>query len=176
LSNNDLALSPLWTTFPQPVENVEDSPSRAFGVCCDGEARRIGSRLQKIRFARSGGMAEWFKAHAWKACVRQKRTVGSNPTPSAILPARSGLRATSRSVNCSACIQTTMIAGRRLSSANAPPTVCFSMRCARPVCSVSRRVRDGRCARTSRSIPPPLRRKPPVSARVNAAVLFRETR
>jgi pyrimidine operon attenuation protein / uracil phosphoribosyltransferase len=30
-------------------------------------------------------VAEWFKAHAWKVCVRQKRTVGSNPTPS-VLP------------------------------------------------------------------------------------------
>jgi hypothetical protein len=29
-----------------------------------------------------GRVAEWFKAHAWKVCVRQKRTVGSNPTPS----------------------------------------------------------------------------------------------
>ena len=32
----------------------------------------------------SGWMAEWFKAHAWKACVRQKRTVSSNLTPSVI--------------------------------------------------------------------------------------------
>jgi hypothetical protein len=32
-------------------------------------------------------MAEWFKAHAWKACVG-KTTVGSNPTLSAtFLPA-----------------------------------------------------------------------------------------
>ena len=30
----------------------------------------------------TGWVAEWFKAHAWKVCVRQKRTVGSNPTPS----------------------------------------------------------------------------------------------
>ena len=29
-------------------------------------------------------MAEWLKAHAWKACVG-KTTVGSNPTLSAIL-------------------------------------------------------------------------------------------
>ena len=27
----------------------------------------------------SGQVAEWLKAHAWKACVRQKRTEGSNP-------------------------------------------------------------------------------------------------
>ena len=29
-----------------------------------------------------GRVAEWFKAHAWKVCLRQKRNVGSNPTPS----------------------------------------------------------------------------------------------
>jgi hypothetical protein len=28
-------------------------------------------------------VAEWLKAHAWKACLRQKRNVGSNPTLSA---------------------------------------------------------------------------------------------
>jgi hypothetical protein len=31
-------------------------------------------------------MAEWFKAHAWKACV-VKATVGSNPSLSATSPA-----------------------------------------------------------------------------------------
>ena len=31
-----------------------------------------------------GGVSEWPKEHAWKACVRQKRTVGSNPTSSEI--------------------------------------------------------------------------------------------
>ena len=30
----------------------------------------------------SGWVAEWFKAHAWKACIRQKRIGGSNPPPS----------------------------------------------------------------------------------------------
>jgi hypothetical protein len=30
----------------------------------------------------SGWVAEWFKAHAWKACLRQKRNEGSNPSPS----------------------------------------------------------------------------------------------
>jgi hypothetical protein len=29
-----------------------------------------------------GWVAEWFKAHAWKACLRQKRNEGSNPSPS----------------------------------------------------------------------------------------------
>ncbi len=28
-------------------------------------------------------MAEWFKAHAWKVCIRQKRIEGSNPSLSA---------------------------------------------------------------------------------------------
>src|SRR5262249_1269726 len=32
-----------------------------------------------------GGVSERLKEHAWKACVRYKRTVGSNPTPSANL-------------------------------------------------------------------------------------------
>lgn len=29
-------------------------------------------------------MSEWLKVHAWKACVRQQRTGGSNPPLSAI--------------------------------------------------------------------------------------------
>ena len=29
-------------------------------------------------------MSEWLKEHAWKACVSQNGTVGSNPTLSAI--------------------------------------------------------------------------------------------
>ena len=32
-----------------------------------------------------GGVAERSMAHAWKVCIRQKRIVGSNPTPSANL-------------------------------------------------------------------------------------------
>src|SRR3954452_18950674 len=32
-----------------------------------------------------GGMAEWFKAHAWKACWGQP-LAGSNPAPSARIP------------------------------------------------------------------------------------------
>jgi hypothetical protein len=31
-----------------------------------------------------GIVAEWFKAHAWKVCVRQ-RTEGSNPSDSAMI-------------------------------------------------------------------------------------------
>ena len=30
-----------------------------------------------------GEMAEWSKAHAWRACKRQKRFLGSNPSLSA---------------------------------------------------------------------------------------------
>lgn len=35
-----------------------------------------------IHYASPGGVSEWLKEHAWKACVRHKRTVGSNPTSS----------------------------------------------------------------------------------------------
>ncbi len=31
-----------------------------------------------------GEMSEWFKEHAWKVCVLQKGTAGSNPALSAI--------------------------------------------------------------------------------------------
>lgn len=31
----------------------------------------------------SGEMSEWFKEHAWKVCVLQKGTAGSNPALSA---------------------------------------------------------------------------------------------
>ena len=37
---------------------------------------------------RFGGMAEWFKAHAWKACWGQL-LAGSNPAPSANVPSNS---------------------------------------------------------------------------------------
>ena len=30
-----------------------------------------------------GEVTEWLKVHAWKACVRRKRTEGSNPSLSA---------------------------------------------------------------------------------------------
>ena len=33
----------------------------------------------------TGEVSEWLKEHAWKACVRQKRTEGSNPSLSAWL-------------------------------------------------------------------------------------------
>lgn len=32
---------------------------------------------------KGGEMAEWSKAHAWRACNRQKRFLGSNPSLSA---------------------------------------------------------------------------------------------
>ena len=34
--------------------------------------------------AKTGEMSEWFKEHAWKVCVLQKGTEGSNPSLSAI--------------------------------------------------------------------------------------------
>ena len=32
-----------------------------------------------------GGVSEWLMEHAWKACMRDKRIVGSNPTSSAFI-------------------------------------------------------------------------------------------
>lgn len=42
---------------------------------CKGAAP---ANLQKL-----GQVAEWLKAHAWKACIRDKRIGGSNPPLSA---------------------------------------------------------------------------------------------
>ncbi len=46
---------------------------------------RLGRIAKMITFAlpKKGEMSEWLKEHAWKACVPQKGTVGSNPTLSA---------------------------------------------------------------------------------------------
>ncbi len=54
------------------------------------QAAEVGA-LQEVAAAQlacvvPGWVAEWFKAHAWKVCVRQNRTVGSNPTPSVERP------------------------------------------------------------------------------------------
>lgn len=45
-------------------------------------ARIADSHFQEC-VSRSGQVAEWLKAHAWKACIRQKRIGGSNPPLSA---------------------------------------------------------------------------------------------
>jgi hypothetical protein len=37
-----------------------------------------------MHFALKGEVTEWLKVHAWKVCVRQKRTEGSNPSLSAV--------------------------------------------------------------------------------------------
>ena len=36
--------------------------------------------------AATGRVSEWSNEHDWKSCVRQKRTEGSNPSPSARKP------------------------------------------------------------------------------------------
>ncbi len=38
-----------------------------------------------MRWQNQGEVAEWSKAHAWKACIRHKRIKGSNPFLSAKL-------------------------------------------------------------------------------------------
>ena len=49
---------------------------------CHGRAPCSQGRGVRVWCSDPGWVAEWFKAHAWKACLRQKRNVGSNPTPS----------------------------------------------------------------------------------------------
>ena len=76
---------------------------------------------------RQGRVAEWFKAHAWKVCVRRKRTVGSNPTPSVEVPERTRVAArTGLTVTCrrgrragQGALHPWELAGRRLH--DAPP-------------------------------------------------------
>ena len=48
------------------------------------------ARLQGLRSAARGWVAERSKARAWKVRIRQKRIVGSNPTPSARFMSRTG--------------------------------------------------------------------------------------
>lgn len=38
-----------------------------------------------LRVSFIGGVSEWPMEHAWKACKRDKRFVGSNPTSSEII-------------------------------------------------------------------------------------------
>ena len=42
-----------------------------------------GKEVKSLPKTDQGAMLEWLKRHAWKACVRQKRTAGSNPACSA---------------------------------------------------------------------------------------------
>jgi hypothetical protein len=62
-----------------PVSRVRISPCPLTGAAAHVRAERAGFFVVDRLLGR---VAEWFKAHAWKVCVRQKRTVGSNPTPS----------------------------------------------------------------------------------------------
>ena len=50
---------------------------------CWGKFKMVKSKRRGSSRSSPGEMAEWLKAHAWKACVPQG-TVGSNPTLSAI--------------------------------------------------------------------------------------------
>lgn len=49
------------------------------------------TRCGQLSWISFGWVAEWFKAHAWKVCLRQNRNVGSNPTPSVSLKALTAL-------------------------------------------------------------------------------------
>ena len=56
--------------FCQPIENL----------CTFGNDFSTEKRGRK---GIKGEMSEWFKEHAWKVCVLQKGTAGSNPALSA---------------------------------------------------------------------------------------------
>ena len=47
--------------------------------------RSCSRKGQRLKRPNAGGMAEWLKAHAWKACLGYPPNVGSNPTPSATI-------------------------------------------------------------------------------------------
>ena len=65
---------------------------QVFGTSAATAALGAASDNHPIYSELLGWVAEWFKAHAWKVCVRQKRTVGSNPTPSVASVLRPCLR------------------------------------------------------------------------------------
>ncbi len=44
----------------------------------------LNGASRKVLLFGEGEMLEWLKRHAWKACKRQKRFLGSNPCLSAI--------------------------------------------------------------------------------------------
>ena len=60
------------------LQSLSRVPSRLFEIFCN--LRRCFS----YRFMHSGEMQEWLNWHAWKACVPQKGTGGSNPPLSAM--------------------------------------------------------------------------------------------
>ncbi len=56
--------SKLWHQIKAKVANVKSRPTRQ-------KSLRVPLNLFKLRLL-GGEMAEWFKAHAWKACVPKK--------------------------------------------------------------------------------------------------------
>ena len=61
-------------------QGLKPGPRAALAV--DSRAAMFGACV--ISWVR-GGVAERSKAHAWRACIRVSRIVGSNPTPSATI-------------------------------------------------------------------------------------------
>jgi hypothetical protein len=51
-------------------------------------AAPVGFFTSRTKSGIDGEMAEWLKAHAWKACILQKGIEGSNPSLSASLKFR----------------------------------------------------------------------------------------
>ena len=68
-------LTPIAIPIPIPI---------AIGTIGTIRIEGFNSPVEKVLLRmRSGEMQEWFNWHAWKACVRQKCTAGSNPALSA---------------------------------------------------------------------------------------------
>ena len=52
--------------------------------CSRNKKTPLNGGPRKVLSLGKGEMLEWLKRHAWKACKRQKRFLGSNPCLSAI--------------------------------------------------------------------------------------------
>src|SRR4051812_15459752 len=67
----------------QPIQ-ADLKARRGFALTRQTRAARLTARMV------SGQVAERLKAHAWKACIRQKRIAGSNPALSVHAPSQVG--------------------------------------------------------------------------------------
>ena len=79
-----------------PLRQDFRTPRGACRAFCWVQSKVEGVREGRLEFR--GEMAEWLKAHAWKACVGQP-TVGSNPTLSARFPCPAGQFSSPRSMD-----------------------------------------------------------------------------
>ena len=78
------------STAPQTAEKrvFRQSAKRHCGKQAAGLTFAALYPVQRMRCISSGEVSERFKEHAWKVCVRQNRTEGSNPSLSATFKRR----------------------------------------------------------------------------------------